>query len=165
MVTKLIYPVKLKSFAVNTACVIALSSLPSEAQLAEDSSGLKTWFSEEQIQAFGLSALTPDQKQALSDWIDEKLADAAHKMEDEASQPRSEETASEFEATVIGEVNGWSGRGVFKLDNGQVWVQRGNERSNKRMSNPKVSIKQNFLGFYVMTFHSTGQKVRVKRRQ
>ena len=123
------------------------------------------WFSEEQIQAFGLSALTPDQKQALSDWIDEKLADATHKMEDEASQPRSEETASEFEATVIGEVNGWSGRGVFKLDNGQVWVQRGNERSNKRMSNPKVSIKQNFLGFYVMTFHSTGQKVRVKRRQ
>ena len=165
MVTKLIYPVKLKSFAVNTACAIALSLLPSEAQLADDSSGLNTWFSEEQIQAFGLSALTPDQKQALSDWIDEKLADATHKMEDEASQPRREETASEFEATVIGEVDGWSGRGVFKLDNGQVWVQRGNERSNKRMSNPKVSIKQNFLGFYVMTFHSTGQKVRVKRRQ
>ena len=165
MVTKLIYPVKLKSFAVNAACVVAVCSLPSEAQLADDSSALKTWLSEEQIQAFGLNALTADQKQALSDWIGEKLADATQEMGDEASQPRREETASEFEATVIGEVNGWSGKGVFKLDNGQVWVQRGNERSNKRMSNPKVLIKQNFLGFYVMTFHSTGQKVRVKRRR
>ena len=165
MVTKLIYPVKLKSFAVNAACVVALCLLPSEAQLADDSSALKTWLSEEQIQAFGLNALTADQKQALSDWIGEKLADATQQVGDEASQPRREETASEFEATVIGEVNGWSGKGVFKLDNGQVWVQRGNERSNKRMSNPKVLIKQNFLGFYVMTFHSTGQKVRVKRRR
>ena len=165
MVTKLIYPVKLKSFAVNAACVVAVSLLPSEAQLADDSSALKTWLSEEQIQAFGLNALTTDQKQALADWIGEKLADATQEMVDEASQPRLEETESEFEATVIGEINGWSGRGVFKLDNGQVWVQRGNERSNKRMSNPKVFIKRNFLGFYVMTFQSTGQKVRVKRRR
>ncbi len=165
MVTKLIYPVKLKSFAVNAACVFAVSLLPSEAQLADDSSALKTWLSEEEIQAFGLNALTADQKQALADWIGEKLADATQEMVDEASQPSREETASEFEATVIGEVNGWSGRGVFKLDNGQVWVQRGNERSNKRMSNPKVFIKRNFLGFYVMTFQSTGQKVRVKRRR
>ena len=165
MVTKLIYPVKLKSFAVNAACVFVVSLLPSEAQLADGSSALKTWLSEEQIQAFGLNALTADQKQALADWIGEKMADATQEMVDEASQPRREETASEFEATVIGEVNGWSGRGVFKLDNGQVWVQRGSERSNKRISNPKVSIKRNFLGFYVMTFHSTGQKVRVKRRR
>ena len=139
--------------------------MPSEAQQADDSSGLKTWFSEEQIQAFGLNAASTDQKQALSDWIDEKLADATQEQVDEASQPRREETASEFEATVIGEVNGWSGRGIFKLDNGQVWIQRGNERSNKRMSNPRVFVKRNFLGFYVMTFHSTGQKVRVKRRR
>ena len=165
MVTKLIYPVKLKLFAVNTACVIAFSSLPSVAQLADDSSGLKTWLTEEQIQTFGLNALSGDQQQALSDWIGDKLAGATHRQQGAASQPRREETASEFEATVIGEVNGWNGRGVFKLDNGQVWVQRGNERTNNRMSNPRVSIKQNFLGFYVMTFHSTGQKVRVKRRQ
>ncbi|MDC3015984.1 hypothetical protein OA010_04135 [Luminiphilus sp.] len=165
MVTKLIYPVKLKLFAVNTACVIAFSSLPSVAQLADDSSGLETWLTKEQIQAFGLNALSVDQKQALSDWIGDKLAGATQQKEGAASQPRREETASEFEATVIGEVNGWNGRGIFKLDNGQVWVQRGNERSNNRMSNPRVSIKQNFLGFYVMTFHSTGQKVRVKRRQ
>ena len=165
MVTKLIYPVKLKLLAVNTACVIAFSSLPSVAQLADDSSGLETWLTKEQIQAFGLNALSVDQKQALSDWIGDKLAGATQQQEGAASQPRREETASEFEATVIGEVNGWNGRGIFKLDNGQVWVQRGNERSNNRMSNPRVSIKQNFLGFYVMTFHSTGQKVRVKRRQ
>ena len=137
----------------------------SVAQLADDSSGLETWLTKEQIQAFGLNALSVDQKQALSDWIGDKLAGATQQQESAASQPRREETASEFEATVIGEVNGWNGRGIFKLDNGQVWVQRGNERSNNRMSNPRVSIKQNFLGFYVMTFHSTGQKVRVKRRQ
>ena len=115
-------------------------------------------------QAFGKCS-SVDQKQALSDWIGDKLAGATQQQEGAASQPRREETASEFEATVIGEVNGWNGRGIFNLDNGQVWVQRGNERSNNRMSNPRVSIKQNFLGFYVMTFHSTGQKVRVKRRQ
>ena len=65
----------------------------------------------------------------------------------------------------MGDISGWSGNAVFKLDNGQVWVQRGSERSNKQLSNPSVSVKQNFLGFYVMTFIDTGQKVRVKRRQ
>ena len=79
--------------------------------------------------------------------------------------PDRSDTAKEFEATVVGEVDGWSGKTVFKLNNGQIWVQRGNERSNKQLSNPSVSVKQNFLGFYVMTFKETGQKVRVKRRQ
>ena len=165
MVTKLIYPVKLKSLAVNTAFVIAFSSLPAEAQLTSDSNGLKKWLTDEQIEAFGLGGLTADQEQDLSDWFDDKLADATQGQEGDPSQAHREETAAEFEATVMGEIDGWSGKGIFKLDNGQVWVQRGNERSNKRMSNPRVSIKQNFLGFYVMTFHSTGQKVRVKRRR
>ena len=81
MVTKLIYPVKLKLFAVNTACVIAFSSLPSVAQLADDSSDLETWLTKEQIQAFGLNALSVDQKQALSDWIGDKLAGATQQQE------------------------------------------------------------------------------------
>ena len=39
---KTIYPVKLKLFAVNTACVIAFSSLPSEAQQPMTRADLKT---------------------------------------------------------------------------------------------------------------------------
>ena len=66
---------------------------------------------------------------------------------------------------VMGEVSGWSGNAVFKLGQRTGLGAKGNERSNKQLSNPSVSVKQNFLGFYVMTFTDTGQKVRVKRRQ
>lgn len=135
------------------------------SQPDSDYRGLEHWLTNEQIETFGLGGLSRPQEQALSNWIGEQLAVKAQLDAADAGQVRRDSTAKGFEAKVMGDISGWSGNAVFKLDNGQVWVQRGSERSNKQLSNPSVSIKQNFLGFYVMTFTDTGQKVRVKRRQ
>lgn len=145
--------------------VFMVCSSVANSQPDSDYYGLEHWLTEEQIETFGLSGLSRPQEQALSNWIGAQLAVKAQMDAAAGGQMRRDSTAKEFEAKVMGDISGWSGNAVFKLDNGQVWVQRGSERSNKQLSNPSVSVKQNFLGFYVMTFTDTGQKVRVKRRQ
>ena len=172
MFTKVNSPVKFMVSATSAlaraiACAVFLLvfSLAANSQSDSDYEGLEHWLTAEQIETFGLSGLSRAQEQALSNWIGEQLAVKAQLDAADGGQMRRGSTAKEFEARVMGDVSGWSGNAVFKLDNGQVWVQRGSERSNKQLSNPSVSIKQNFLGFYVMTFTDTGQKVRVKRRQ
>ena len=147
------------------ASPLLVFSTETEGQSDGDSRELEHWLTEEQIEAFGLSDLSPSQEQALSSWIGDRLAVKLQMEAAGTGQLQKDSAAKEFEATVLGEIDGWSGNAVFKLNNGQIWVQRGNERSNQQLSNPSVSIKQNFLGFYVLTFTDTGQKVRVKRRQ
>ena len=151
-------------YAISCTVFMVCSSV-ANSQPDSDHYGLEHWLTEEQIETFGLSGLSRPQEQALSNWIGEQLAVKAQMDAAAGGQMRRDSTAKEFEAKVMGDISGWSGNAVFKLDNGQVWVQRGSERSNKQLSNPSVSVKQNFLGFYVMTFTDTGQKVRVKRRQ
>ena len=151
-------------YAISCTVFMVCSSV-ANSQPDSDYYGLEHWLTEEQIETFGLSGLSRPQEQALSNWIGAQLAVKAQMDVATGGQMRRDSTAKEFEAKVMGDISGWSGNAVFKLDNGQVWVQRGSERSNKQLSNPSVSVKQNFLGFYVMTFTDTGQKVRVKRRQ
>ena len=165
MFTKLICLVKLKRAVTYVAVTLALSSANAQGEINGAPRGLDHWLTEEQVEAFGLSNLSPEQEKALATWIGDKMVEKAGSEVDLGELLDRSDTAKEFEATVVGEVDGWSGKTVFKLNNGQIWVQRGNERSNKQLSNPSVSVKQNFLGFYVMTFKETGQKVRVKRRQ
>ena len=151
-------------YAISCTVFMVCSSV-ANSQPDSDYYGLEHWLTEEQIETFGLSGLSRPQEQALSNWIGAQLAVKPQMDAGAGGQMRRDSTAKEFEAKVMGDISGWSGNAVFKLDNGQVWVQRGSERSNKQLSNPSVSVKQNFLGFYVMTFTDTGQKVRVKRRQ
>lgn len=147
------------------SAVFLVCSSVATSQPDSDYHSLEHWLTNEQIETFGLSGLSRTQEQALSNWIGEQLAVKAQLDAGDGGQVQRDSTDKEFEAKVMGDISGWSGNAVFNLDNGQVWVQRGSERSNKQLSNPSVSVKQNFFGFYVMTFTDTGQKVRVKRRQ
>jgi hypothetical protein len=69
----------------------------------------------------------------------------------------------EMAAKVIPAFNGWSGKTVFRLDNGQVWQQRqpGNLRYSEGESS--VVITRNFFGRYVMTHTATGRSIGVRR--
>lgn len=129
---------------------------------------LADWFTEDEIRSFGLDALSREQRDSLADWIEQKTGAAAQEGRQTAQKEMTLDSGSRkpiqrFEANIIGEVNGWSGVAQFTLDNGQVWAQRGSERSSRRLSNPAVVIERNFLGFYVMTLSPTGQRVKVKR--
>ena len=133
-------------YAISCTVFMVCSSV-ANSQPDSDYYGLEHWLTEEQIETFGLSGLSRPQEQALSNWIGEQLAVKAQLAAAAGGQMRRDSTAKVFIAKVVGDISGWSGNAVFKLDNGQVWVQRGSERSNKQLSNPSVSVKQNFLVF------------------
>jgi len=69
-----------------------------------------------------------------------------------------------IESHITGTFTGWRGNTVFKLDNGQVWVQTDSSSYDTRLENPAVVIKR--LGFgYLLTLTGHGATVFVKRVQ
>jgi len=69
-----------------------------------------------------------------------------------------------IESRITGTFTGWRGNTVFKLDNGQVWVQADSSSYDTRLENPPVVIKR--LGFgYLLSLTGHGATVFVKRVQ
>jgi hypothetical protein len=67
---------------------------------------------------------------------------------------------------IAGEFNGWTGTTIFKLENGQVWVQEdsNDHRWFKAVMNPPVEISQSmFGGWKLVVDGERGAWVRVKR--
>ncbi len=61
------------------------------------------------------------------------------------------ERGEPFTATLQGPFKGWTGKTLFRLDNGHVWKQRGKKRYFYNGSDLRVSFKQNFMGGWEMT--------------
>ena len=63
---------------------------------------------------------------------------------------------------IDGAFKGWRGKTVFKLSNGQRWVQRQRGYYRADLDSPEITITRNALGFFVMEIVSTGRRVPVK---
>ncbi len=70
-----------------------------------------------------------------------------------------------LEARLVGDFKGWTGKTVFKLDNGQVWRQRSSANYRHRGSDMRVKFKKNWMGGWEMTVVSSGQTVLVRKVQ
>ena len=70
-----------------------------------------------------------------------------------------------LESRILGDFQGWSGRGIFKLENGQVWVQTDSSSFDTNLHDPTVVIKKTGLGHYLLTLPGHGGSVFVKRVQ
>ncbi len=68
-----------------------------------------------------------------------------------------------IESRYVGEFTGWTGKTVFKLENGQVWQQAESGRMSWKASNPMITIKRGFMGSYQLAVEGVNKKVRVKR--
>ncbi|MDA9836632.1 hypothetical protein N9C20_02715 [Luminiphilus sp.] len=68
-----------------------------------------------------------------------------------------------LEARLVGDFKGWTGKTVFRLDNGQIWRQRAPAKYRHRGTDNRVSLSQNWSGGWEMTVLSTGKKVLVKK--
>ena len=79
----------------------------------------------------------------------------------QAEQVREQTADDPFEASVTGGFNGWSGKTVFKLDNGEVWRQRNDKVYRYLGDDPRVSFRRGLLGLWRMTVLSTGVSVAV----
>jgi len=71
------------------------------------------------------------------------------------------------EARLVGDFTGWTGKTVFRLDNGQVWQQTSNYIRNYTPRNPipqaRVTISKGGFGGYNMRIEGVKRIVQVKR--
>lgn len=68
-----------------------------------------------------------------------------------------------LEARLVGDFKGWTGKTVFKLDNGQVWRQRSASTYRHKGADTRVKFEQNWMGGWEMEVLSTGKSVLVKK--
>lgn len=82
---------------------------------------------------------------------------------EQLKKPVAKEAPEAITARIKGEFKGWSGKTIFRLDNGQVWQQRvgGNYRSARR-TDPEVVVERGRFGYYLRLVE-TGRSVGVKR--
>ena len=67
---------------------------------------------------------------------------------------------------IIGDYDGWTGNTVFRLENGQEWVQAEAGRWRHRgPPNPEVTIRRRAFGSYRLQVEGSNKTIRVKRRK
>ena len=122
---------------------------------------------------------SPDDEQSVeatgSDTSDAAAMEAeierrvAIEVEAAISKAKEDEAAEEaalnepFEAEIVGPFNGWSGKTVFTLSNGQVWHQRSGSNSRHPAKGQTVEVKKNFMGLWTMRVKSSGRTIGIYR--
>jgi len=89
----------------------------------------------------------------------------AAKLADKRESEKTKQSDSAFEARLTSDFTGWTGKTIFKLDNGQVWRQRSSANYRHRGSDRRVSFKKNWMGGWEMTVVSSGKTVLVREVQ
>lgn len=69
----------------------------------------------------------------------------------------------EFSARIVGSFRGWSGRTLFRLDNGQVWQQSESGSYDLTLENPEVRLRPKAMGSWMLVLKHNNRGVRVRR--
>lgn len=69
----------------------------------------------------------------------------------------------EFSARIVGSFRGWSGRTLFRLDNGQVWQQSESGSYDLTLDNPEVRLRPKAMGSWMLVLKHNNRGVRVRR--
>ena len=155
-----------------TVLLFALGLLMANVADAKDAPKVQTLMTPEDFTASGLDKLSDAERAHLSEWL-EKYREGAvvgpvvHKkqsqMTKEEKVKHKEEKDVEIMAKVVPAFRGWSGKTVFKLDNGQTWQQRQSNKMRYNGTDSSVVIKRNMIGKYVMEHLASGRAIGVKR--
>jgi hypothetical protein len=127
------------------------SAAPASAAVLE----LKNLMTGDEYRAAGLEKLSAQELVALDDWIGDLVVRLL-------TARKRASCSSRFESRIEGEFEGWTGRTVVQLENGQVWRQRsGTELYAYRVS-PAVQIHRSAHGCQ-MKVDGVAQEVPVER--
>ena len=116
---------------------------------AEQFPGVEKLMTAQEQQAAGLHKLSEEEKRALNQWLIRYTANEAPvivRRVEEVKEVQDQDIVSRIDGQFIG----WSGKTVFKLQNGQIWKQRLKGRWKYIADSPEVVIRKNWLGYYVM---------------
>ncbi|MFT4767253.1 MAG: hypothetical protein ACI8RN_000378 [Glaciecola sp.] len=130
----------------------------------DDFPGFEKLMSDQEFVETGLGKLNAKELEALNQWLIRYTAGDAVVLQATNEAVREAEKSYEVESSITGEFSGWTGKTVFRLENGQVWEQRLSGRYPYRgPANPKVVISKNFMGFYKMTLVDVDRSIGVSR--
>lgn len=137
----------------------------SSARAAEgESPAVERLMTPEDFSASGLDKLTDAERAHLSEWLVRYRQGATEgPAPPKTPEQRAEEREVEIAAKVVPAFKGWSGKTIFRLDNGQIWQQRQHGKLRYNGGDSTVVISQNFMGGYMLTHKDTGRAVGVKR--
>jgi len=148
----------------NLIAALLLSTLTAAASAADQPfPGIKALMSEQEYRAAGIDKLSEEQRASLNAWLIQYTVGEAPVLRQTNTEVKEAEQSLTIEASIKQPFSGWSGKTVFKLDNGQRWRQRLDGRYAYHGEDTRVVIKKNFFGFYKMTVVSTGAAVGVSR--
>jgi hypothetical protein len=147
--------------------------------------GVQRIMSPQQFRQMGLDKLTPEQLEMLNKWLigytsmerdvvrKETIENESEKIRETVKQEvklevtqevkKEAEEAEHIVSRIDGPFEGWEGKTVFKLKNGQIWQQRISGRIMIKATEPQVEITKNLFGFYVMHVLNTDYAIGVKR--
>ena len=143
----------------------ALAILISVAANAAEFSSLEESMSQAQFRAAGLDKLSPAELKALNDWL-RSHASATTTLVTPSGQPAfyKDSEREVIESRIDGTFTGWTGKTIFRLENGQEWTQtESGSFSNGKYDHPKVRIKPMILGSWLLSVPACGCDVRVTR--
>jgi hypothetical protein len=107
--------------------------------------------SRQELQDTGVSALSLTQREALNIWLNRytlrvlKTAMQTETVPPETTSGRSS-CSPAVESTISGEIEGWDGETIFKLDNGQIWQQASYDYTYFYEYRPEITIYQTSAG-------------------
>ncbi len=131
-------------------------------QISGNWDGLRKMMSSEEFKASGLDKLSPEQLHKLDRWFLRFLAyDSAQLVKADKKIQKLQQKG--VRRRIVGHLSGWTGKTVFRLDNGEIWQQRLASRYAISLDNPEVEIKKNLFGFYELKIIKTGRRVGVSR--
>jgi hypothetical protein len=147
------------------ACAAILSINALGVSAAEDDfPGFKKLMTVAEFEATGLDKLSGTELEALNKWLIRYTAGDAQILQGSSEAVREAKKSYSVESRITGEFSGWTGKTIFRLENGQVWQQRLSGRYPYRgPANPKVLISRNFLGFFKMTLVDIDKSIGVSQ--
>ena len=125
---------------------------PAQAEASESDTAI--------VRTPATSATTEADAQAIETEVERRVAAKLAATRVGKDSPKGE---IEFEARLVGDFKGWTGKTVFKLDNGQVWRQRSASTYRYKGADTRVRFEQNWMGGWEMEVLSTGKSVLVKK--
>lgn len=159
MRTRLLAAVATTMLLTNLSMVPALA-----AGEHEDFPGVEALMSPAEFEAAGLGRLQPGELEALDAWLLRYTAGEATILQETNAAVQAASQDFEIRSRIVGEFDGWDGKTVFRLENGQVWKQRlGGRHRYRGPEMPEVLIDRNALGFYRLTLLEGGRSVGVSR--
>ncbi len=163
--------------------LIAILSLaiPLSVIAVEGFSSLEEQMSGKEFTASGLDKLTPEQLEALNNWIRNHSVATLDQPKAESvsvaggaevdnrgfkNKKDSDKDRSPINSRIKGNFSGWNGHTVFVLENGMIWEQADKEKFwVKDVQNPEITIKPGFLGTWNFFMEGHNSSCKVKRIQ